>query len=180
MIIQPVLRWNAGDSSWHMYAETYINAAGGCSQQDFTSTSVAVNVGDAIQGTLSLITNYEGADNAFVYSIIISDTTQGTESHMLAVNQDCNGLEPFQAAEGGVMEVYNVSECDDLPGSAVLFNSQSWSESTTSDPVYFTQNNFPQRAFNPSWDNRLPDGQQPFAGCTLSVSSSATGTSLSY
>jgi hypothetical protein len=154
-ILQPVLGYGAFSgtiwtlSSWNCCV----------SGTTYYSGPINVNVGDTILGT----TQCQAANSCGTWKITSKDVTTG-QSTTLTTNPYGN----LQWVFGGVLEVYGVSSCSQLPASSPLTYS--------SIAVYNTS--FSQIS-NPPWGADYPVGSTS-PQCSYNVSTSAGSVSLSY
>lgn len=154
-ILQPVLGYDAFSgtvwtlSSWNCCV----------SGTTYYSGPINVNVGDTILGT----TQCQSANNCGTWTITSKDVTTG-RSTTLTTNPYGNLLWVF----GGVLEVYGVSSCNQLPASSPLTFS--------SIAVYNTS--FSQIS-NPPWGSDYPVGSTS-PQCGYNVSHTASSVTLSY
>lgn len=154
-ILQPVLGYDAFSgtvwtlSSWNCCV----------SGTTYYSGPINVHVGDTILGT----TACQAANNCGTWNITSKDVTTG-QSTTLSTDPYGNLLWVF----GGVMEVYGVSNCNQLPASSPLTYS--------SIAVYDTRFS---RISSPPWGADYPIGSGS-PQCGYNVSTSASSVSLSY
>jgi hypothetical protein len=175
-IIQPELRWTKS-LGWFITAEQFTNAGRLCGRQDYQTTPISVKTGDTIVGTIDLSSVSSGL---LYFHVKVADSTSGAAAEFLTVDEDCaNGVQPWTQAQGGVLEVYNVTQCADLPGADIVFTHTFQESKSSAVPA----NSIPaQRTFTPVWSDSVI-APQPFGpNCPLSVANSTdgTGTSLSY
>jgi hypothetical protein len=154
-ILQPVLGYGAFSgtvwtlSSWNCCV----------SGTTYYSGPISVNVGDKIVGT----TACEAKNSCGTWDITSEDATTN-KSTTLKTDPYGNLLWVF----GGVMEVYGVSSCNELPASSPLAYS--------SIGVYNT--GFGQIS-NPPWTKDYPIGSGT-PQCGYSISTTASSVTLSY
>lgn len=154
-ILQPVLGYGAFSgtvwtlSSWNCCV----------SGTTYYSGPINVNVGDKILGTTAC-----AAKNSCGTWAITSQDVTTNKSTTLKTDPYGNLLWVF----GGVMEVYGVSSCNELPASSPLTYSGIAVYNTS-----FTQ------ISNPPWGKDYPIGSGT-PQCSYNVSTSASSVSLSY
>ncbi|RDS82829.1 hypothetical protein DWU98_06690 [Dyella monticola] len=154
-ILQPVLGYDAFSgtvwtlSSWNCCV----------SGTTYYSGPINVNVGDTILGT----TQCKAANSCSTWTITSKDVTSG-KSTTLSTDPYGNLLWVF----GGVMEVYGVSSCNQLPASSPLKYS--------SIGVYNTS--FSQIS-NPPWGADYPVGATS-PQCSYNVSTTSSSVTLTY
>lgn len=161
-ILQPVLQW--GNNGWFggnywTLASWYVNSAGA-----WFSTPVTVAAGDTIAGYMRL-TN--GANSGYdLWVVNGTDTTNGASSG--------TGFQtpktPFNSAQQGVLEVYNVSACTSYPAAGdVIFTNVT---ATQAGPSW---NNY--NAVSPGW---FAAYWSATPSCSFSVSNFSQGTTLFF
>lgn len=154
-ILQPVLGYDAFSgtvwtlSSWNCCV----------SGTTYYSGPINVNVGDTILGT----TQCKAANSCSTWTITSKDVTTG-KSTTLSTNPYGNLLWVF----GGVMEVYGVSSCNELPASSPL--------TYTSIAVYNTA--FSKISSTP-WGADYPVGSTS-PQCNYNVSTTSSSVTLRY
>ena len=154
-ILQPVLGYDAFSgtvwtlSSWNCCV----------SGTTYYSGPINVNAGDTILGT----TQCKAANNCGTWTITSKDVTKNT-STTLTTNPYGNLLWVF----GGVMEVYGVSSCNELPASSPLTYS--------SIAVYNTAFT---KITNTPWGADYPVGSTS-PQCSYNVSTTSTSVTLRY
>jgi hypothetical protein len=154
-ILQPVLGYDAFSgtvwtlSSWNCCV----------SGTTYYSGPINVSVGDTILGT----TQCQAANSCSTWKITSKDVTKNT-STTLTTSPYGNLRWVF----GGVLEVYGVSSCNQLPASSPLTYS--------SIAVYNTS--FTQIS-NPPWGSDYPVGSTS-PQCSYNVSHTSTSVTLSY
>lgn len=133
-IIQPVLQYGGngefGGNYWVM-SSWYVYPNGG-------HHSAVKNVfpGDQLHGYV--LYNHSTGPKTQFYDIYSGDVTRGT-STLLSINT--NG--PFKSAQGGVLEVYGITTCAQLPpmGPEVFTNIYLYDQNFTQiHPVWLNQN----------------------------------------
>ncbi len=108
-IIQPVLGWNGnGLSGWSI-------ASWNCCPSGTTNeaTPMSVNSGDQIEG-YNFANCSAGAKTCSSWDVVALDDQNGSFSQLLGTP---NEGQTFNWAFGGVLEVYNISQCSDYPNS---------------------------------------------------------------
>ncbi len=113
-IIQPVLQWGSGYAgggnywtmaSWSLYP----------TNQVFFSTLTRVNAGDAIVGTVQGTGTCSGG-KCSSWTITTKDTTTGGTTTL----NNAAGGKTFTWANGGVLEQYGVTACNQYPNDAAI------------------------------------------------------------
>ena len=108
-IIQPVLGWNGnGLSGWSI-------AAWNCCPSGTTNeaTPVSVNSGDQIEG-YNFANCSAGTHTCASWDVVALDDQNGNFSQLIGTP---NEGQTFNWAFGGVLEVYNITQCSDYPAS---------------------------------------------------------------
>ena len=116
-IIQPVLGWNGnGLSGWSI-------ASWNCCPSGTTneSTPEAVKPGDQIEG-YSFSTCSAGTKTCPTWDVVAIDDENGNFSQLLDTP---NEGQTFNWAFGGVLEVYNITQCNDYPAGEISGHSGS-------------------------------------------------------
>ncbi len=163
-IIQPVLQWGTGYAGggqyWSMASWSLYPSDSG--DQTLYSTLTPVNSGDALVGTMQGNGSCSGG-HCDSWTITTLDTTTGA-STSLDTNPDPNPSTPlaFTWANGGVLEQYGVTSCDQYPpDGAITFSS-----------VVAQDSNF--STVTPAWSNDVYSNISP--QCNFSVSEPDSGT----
>ena len=108
-IVQPVLGWNAdfanawGIASWNCCVKGGVNEA----------AAAPVNTGDVIFGQV-FSTCAKGTLTCSKWDILTADGSGSSFSELIGTSNDG---QTFNWAFGGVLEVYNISNCGDYPDS---------------------------------------------------------------
>jgi hypothetical protein len=108
-IIQPVLGWNGnGLSNWSI-------AAWNCCPSGTANeaTPVSVNSGDQIEG-YNFPQCSAGTKTCASWDVVALDDRNGSFSQLIGTP---NEGQTFNWAFGGVMEIYNITQCSDYPAS---------------------------------------------------------------
>jgi hypothetical protein len=116
-IIQPVLGWNGnGLSNWSI-------AAWNCCPSGTTNeaTPEAVNPGDQIEG-YTFSTCGSGSTSCPTWDVVALDDQNGNFSQLIDTP---NEGQTFNWAFGGVLEVYNITQCSDYPAGEESAHSGS-------------------------------------------------------
>jgi hypothetical protein len=111
-ILQPVLQYGSngafGGNYWTL-ASWYVNATNG-----YWSTPVTVNAGDSITSYIKLL---DGSNSGFDFWVVSgTDTTLSRTSGTAFYTPKT----PFNSAQQGVLEVYNVSGCNAYPSTGYM------------------------------------------------------------
>ena len=144
-IIQPVLQWNWGSWSnrWSIASWYYIDDA-----HAYHSTPVDVNPGDTLDGYM-----YPGSNS---WNIVMN--VNGAYSNDLVAN---TGTKNFDWLFGGVLEVYGIDSCDELPDQPFEFFSNQ----------YILQKGVPATV---QWSSGLASETGLTPNCNISASSGST------
>ncbi len=178
MILQPELRWTKANG-WFTTAEVFVNGGARCAQWDFQTSYLKAAVGDTIGGHMAIISVTNGVQR---WEVSVTDSTNHTSTGFTVDGVDCAvGKQVFKAAQGAVLEVHNVSQCNDLPADSVVFSHNLYESTSTT----ILANSMPTtRTFSPTWKQYyINNSTQPFgSSCPFGVneSSDGTGTTLSY
>jgi hypothetical protein len=109
-IIQPVLGWNGnGLANWSI--ASWNCCPSGTANE---STPVSVKSGDQIEGYNFPTGCASGAKSCAQWDVVAIDDENGSFSQLLDTP---NEGQTFNWAFGGVLEVYNISQCSDYPSS---------------------------------------------------------------
>ncbi len=149
-IIQPVLEYFGGSNGWQM--QDWIVQGNSA----YTGAAVSVNEGDHISGLIQLNTSTQ-------YQIQWTDITSG---NWWWIHLDLTGSfanQSYQVANPGVLEVYNVTACNQLPNTSgteffyvgMYEGSPSWNSFTTVDP------------YGSSWTLQITPGLNPSCAYTV-------------
>ena len=156
-IIQPVLGWNSD------YASSWGIASWNCCESGTTyeATPQRVNPGDTILGYM--VANCPaGTKTCDSWDIVTLDLQNGLSSELPDTS---NFGQTFNWAFGGVMEVYNVSQCSDYPSNGGLWGGNSLSFHDIG--LY----NAKLKQVKPKWDVSITGGLTPQCNYSGSIPS---------
>jgi hypothetical protein len=114
-IVQPVLQYGvsaAGGGAYWAISSWWVGPTGAARY----SSLLQVNPGDTIRGTITATNCTEGAGCKFV--IVARDETIDNSRQLTIVD-----TVSYSWAQVGVLEVYNVTSCNQLPDNPVTFSS---------------------------------------------------------
>jgi hypothetical protein len=164
-ILQPVLQW--GNNGWFggnywTLASWYVSAT-----TAVFSTPVTVSAGDSITGFIRMTGSGSSTDSWVVSG---TDTVSGVSSGTGFATPKT----PFNSAQQGVLEVYNVSACTSYPAAGdIIFSNVT---ATQAGPAWNTYN-----AVAPGW---FPAYWSASPSCSFQVSDfgsgGTTGTTLYF
>jgi hypothetical protein len=155
-IIQTVLQYGvsaAGGGSFWSISSWWVGSSGTARY----SNLLPVNSGDTIQGTITA-SNCNG-DGGCTFDIVALDQTLG-QSRELVVSDTTS----FTWVQAGVLEVYKVSDCSQLPDNPVTFTSLLLND----------QNGSP---LNVNWQ---PEYRVPMRNCNYQVGVDSGSVTLGY
>jgi hypothetical protein len=152
-ILQPVLTW--GGSSWFIQS-WYVWAN---NTKSVTGPAVAVAPGDTIYTGVEAAPCSSGGD--CTWDVYAQDSRTGGETTL-----SINAGQPFTAAQGGVMEVYGVNGCNQLPANGNM--------DFTSISVYGSS----YQHVTPSWSVNHTGNSKGY--CGVYVDTSATQTYIPW
>jgi hypothetical protein len=164
-ILQPVLQWgnngSFGGNYWTL-ASWYVSATSAV-----FSSPVTVAAGDSITGFIRMIGSGSSTDSWVVTG---TDTVSGVSSGTGFITPKT----PFNSAQQGVLEVYNVSACSSFPAAGdIIFSDVT---ATQAGPAWNTYN-----AVTPGWFSVVWGGTP---SCSFKVndfgSGGTTGTTLYF
>jgi len=155
-ILQPVLQWGSnggfGGNYW-VLASWYVS-----STTALYSTPVRVNAGDSITGVIRLLSG-SGSTNSWL--VTGTDTTTGVSSGTGFTTPST----PFNSAQQGVLEVYNVSACTSYPAAGdAIFSNVTATQAGPSWNIY--------NAVSPGW---FATSWAATPSCSFSVSNFGSG-----
>lgn len=154
-ILQPVLGWNGyGDNAWTL-------ASWNCCVDGttFHSDPIAANAGDEVVG--DTYSTCAAGQACSTWKIDSRNTTTGQTSSLTT--------DPYADLTwvfAGVLEVYNVSTCDEYPGGPITFHDVQ---------VYDRNNNL---VANPPWSGADTSGIDP--QCNYGLSTTPTSATIAY
>src|SRR6185312_4390382 len=128
------------------------------------STLLAINAGDKIMGTTEM-TCPAGTASCATWNVITEDQTTGQSTELSDTPADG---QIFNWGFGGVLEIYNVFQCQDYPPDASL---------TMTSLLYDTSLN---QISNPIWGGGINLSPSSFPQCNYGVTTTATQTTLTY
>jgi len=152
-IVQPVLQWGtspAGGGNYWAVANWFVPANGTAIHGNLQSASA----GQTITGTMS-----RGSGTSTTWTVTFTNTTAGTWSTMYV---DTSGFTSWNAVQGAVLEVYNISSCNQLPNTyALLFRNIAVTSTSGSVTPSFT-------------------AYRDVSSCTTSITTTNTSTTLGW
>jgi hypothetical protein len=153
-IVQPVLQYGvsaAGGGSYWAIASWWVGAGGAARY----SSLLTVNPGDTIRGTITA-TNCD-TNGGCKFVIVTRDETLDNSRQLTVVE-----TVPYTWAQAGVLEMYDVNGCNQLPANDVTFSSF----------VFNDQNGSPLSA---TW---TPEYPVHVRNCDYQVSAASDGSSV--
>jgi len=177
-ILQPVLQWGTTGAGGAIGSySNYTYAA--WTQLDgvfyHTATPLTPSSGHTLGGSITLITGNGGFGGQNLWLVTALDETADTSAVLYVA---INTSELFTNAQGGVLEAYSISTCNEFPGTLGTFTVFGVAAVTQGGPAW---NNF--NSVTPTWTPGVLNVSPVYSGpsCDFDAAySTSSGTTLEY